>query len=119
IGKQRLARALTLLGDDPVPAVRWRPFELNPDLPASGMDRRAYCEAKFGSVERARALYAQVVAHAEAEGLPPAIERVTRTPNTRRAHVLIELADDHDCQDRVVDALFAAYFVGGGDIGAT
>ena len=119
IGKQRLARALALLGDDLVPSVRWRPFELNPDLPASGMDRRAYCEAKFGSVERARALYAQVAAHAEAEGLPLAIERVTRTPNTRRAHVLIELARAQDCQDRVVDALFAAYFVEGRDRGAT
>ncbi|MEX2482160.1 MAG: DsbA family oxidoreductase [Gammaproteobacteria bacterium] len=117
IGKHRLTRALALLEDAPPLDIRWRPFELNPTLPAAGMDRRAYCVAKFGSVERANALYANVAANAHADGLPMAVERIARTPNTRRAHRLIELAQTHACQDAVVDALFEAYFVDGRDIG--
>ena len=35
------------------PLVRWHPFELNPDLPREGIDRRAYLEAKFGGAQRA------------------------------------------------------------------
>lgn len=117
IGKHRLARALALLDQSPPLEIRWRPFELNPNLPAAGMDRRAYCAAKFGSIERADELYANVAANAHADGLAMAVERIARTPNTRRAHRLIELAHAHACQDAVIDALFQAYFVDGRDIG--
>jgi predicted DsbA family dithiol-disulfide isomerase len=34
----------------------WRPFELNPDMPKAGLDRKAYRSAKFGSWERSQAL---------------------------------------------------------------
>ena len=117
IGKHRLARALERIGDRIALDIRWRPFELNPTLPAAGMDRREYCTIKFGSIERARQLYENVVATAHADGLPMRIERITRTPNTRLAHRLIEIAREHGCQDVVVDALFEAYFVDGRDIG--
>jgi predicted DsbA family dithiol-disulfide isomerase len=117
IGKHRLERALALLGDHVALDIRWRPFELNPTLPTAGMDRREYCTIKFGSIERARALYENVAANAHADGLPMRVERIARTPNTRRAHRLIDLAYEHGCQDAVVDALFQAYFVDGRDIG--
>ncbi len=117
IGKHRLAQALAKLDADLDIEVRWRPFELNPGLPPGGMDRRAYCEAKFGSLEYANQLYANVAANARADGLPIAVERIARTPNTRAAHRLIECAGEHGCQDALVDALFEAYFVAGRDIG--
>jgi len=117
IGKHRLERALEQLGGSIALDIRWRPFELNPTLPAAGMDRREYCTLKFGSIERARQLYENVAANAHADGLPMHVERIARTPNTRRAHRLIELAYEQDCQDAVVDALFEAYFVDGRDIG--
>ena len=118
IGKHRLARAFALANGalDQI-AVRWRPYELNPTLPRAGMDRRAYCVAKFGSLEYANELYARVAANAHTDGLPFDHERIARTPNTRTAHRLIELAGAHGCQNAVVDALFAAYFVDGRDIG--
>jgi len=40
-----------------------------------------------------------------------------RTPNTTRAHRLIDLAQRQDKADRVVDALFRAYFEEARDIG--
>ncbi len=117
IGKHRLEQGLAMLAGEIDIDVEWRPFELNPTLPAAGMDRRAYCEAKFGSLEHANQLYANVAANAHADGLPMAVERITRTPNTRAAHRLIDVAGRHGCQNAVVDGLFAAYFVDGQDIG--
>jgi predicted DsbA family dithiol-disulfide isomerase len=117
VGKRRLALALEEL-DDLALTVRWRPYELNPTLPAAGMDRRSYCVAKFGSLEHANRQYARVVAAAQDDGLALNIERITHTPNTRAAHRLIEYAGFHGRQDAMVDALFEAYFVNGQDIGA-
>ena len=34
--------------DEEPPAVRWLPFQLNPDLPPEGISRQAYIERKFG-----------------------------------------------------------------------
>ena len=117
LGKRRLAQALERLTDFPL-EIRWRPFELNPTMPREGMDRGAYYVAKFGSMEYANQIYGRVVAAAQADGLVLNLERIARTPNTRAAHRLIAFADEHGGQDAVVDALFAAYFVNGQDIGA-
>ena len=116
VGKRRLTQALNQLGEFPL-RIRWRPFELNPDMPRGGMARREYCERKWGSLEQANQLYGRVVAAANADGLALNVERIARTPNTRAAHRLIEFADSHGCQDAVVDALFEAYFVNGQDVG--
>ena len=43
-GKRRLEKAL---GDRPA-AVRWHPFQLNPDMPREGIDRKSYRIKKFG-----------------------------------------------------------------------
>ena len=117
VGKRRLHDALAQLGEFPL-RIQWRPFELNPNMPAQGMARREYCERKFGSLEQANQLYGRVVAAANADGLALHVERIQRTPNTRAAHRLIEFADHHGCQDAVVDALFEAYFVNGQDVGS-
>lgn len=117
IGKHRLEQGLAMLDDDVSIEVSWRPFELNPTLPKEGMDRGEYCEAKFGSIEQARQIYANIAANAEVDGLAIAVERIARTPNTRAAHRLIELAGTRGCQNELVDALFKAYFVDGRDVG--
>jgi len=122
IGKHRLEQARALLAADATMPLalelRWRPYELNPDLPPDGLDRRSYCERKFGSLEYANQLYARVAAAAAADSLPLAWQRIARTPNTRAAHRLIELAGRYGVQDALVDALFQAYFVDGRDVGA-
>jgi predicted DsbA family dithiol-disulfide isomerase len=114
IGKKRLDKALALLKDDLSFKVRWLPFQLNPDMPAQGMPRADYRKAKFGSLERSRALDARVIAEGRGEGIEFAFERIERTPNTAQAHRLIALAED---QDAVVTALFKAYFEEARDIG--
>ncbi|MFV1876587.1 DsbA family oxidoreductase [Nioella sp.] len=116
IGKAYLDRALEAAGDHPF-AIEWHPFQLNPEMPAEGMDRRAYLEAKFGGKEGAVRAYAPVVEHAEKAGLKINFEGIVRTPNTLNAHRLIHWAGIEQRQTPVVSALFKAYFVDGRDIG--
>jgi predicted DsbA family dithiol-disulfide isomerase len=116
IGKRRLERALR---ERPMPelAIRWRAFQLNPGMPAGGMDRRQYMAAKFGSAERAARLFDTVTRVGAEEGIRFAFDRIGRTPNTMKSHRLLALAAQHGRQSHVLDRLFAAYFAEGRDIG--
>ena len=56
IGKRHLERALDILEQHKLRfTVAWHPFQLNPDMPAEGVDRQQYRLAKFGSLERSPA----------------------------------------------------------------
>lgn len=116
IGKHNLDRALEKIGEHPF-TIEYHPFQLNPDMPAVGMDRRDYLETKFGGKEGAARAYAPVVEHAEAAGLNINFEAMTRTPNTLDAHRLIHWAGIEGKQVFVVQRLFEAYFCEGRDIG--
>lgn len=118
IGRANLSAALAELRDGGASfAVRWRPFQLNPEMPAGGVERDAYREAKFGSLARSRELDAQVAAAGRAAGLGFRHDLMRRTPNTIAAHRVIRAAEDAGVQDAVVGALFHAYFAEGQDIG--
>lgn len=116
IGKAQLDRALAADPDHPF-SIEWHPFQLNPDMPKSGMDRRAYLETKFGGKENAARAYASVATAAQAAGLTIDLAAISRTPNTVDAHRLIHWAGIEGRQGAMVDALFAAYFTQGRDIG--
>ena len=116
IGKKRLEKALALRPPAEL-AVQWRAFQLNPDMPAEGMDRKAYLEAKFGGPEAASRIYDNVRAAGAKENIPFAFERIPRTPNTVGAHRLIRFGQREGRQDETVSALFQAYFIDGRDIG--
>jgi predicted DsbA family dithiol-disulfide isomerase len=116
IGKTNLDKALEQFPDHPF-TIEWYPFQLNPDMPAGGMDRRAYLEGKFGGKENAVKAYAPVVEHAEKSGAHINFDAIKTTPNTIDAHRLIHWAGIEQRQSFVVDLLFKAYFVDGRDIG--
>jgi predicted DsbA family dithiol-disulfide isomerase len=118
IGKRRLESALRTLAGRVEIEVTWHPFELNPEMPREGMERRAYRDAKFGNPEVSRALDARLAEAGASEGLAFAFQRIARTPNTFDAHRLIWLAQRESLQEPVVEALFRTYFLEGGDIGA-
>ena len=122
VGKRNMETAIATLAQEDGERfeVHWRPFQLNPDMPAEGVDRAAYRAAKFGSAERSRQLDAQVAAAGAAAGLEFRHDRIRRTPNTLAAHRLIALAGEEGgpaLQGRIVEALFRAYFHDGRDIG--
>lgn len=117
IGKRRLEKAITAFSDKHNVQVQWHPFQLNPNMPKEGISRKEYRIRKFGSWERSLELDSKVITVGESEGIQFAFDKIERTPNTVDAHRLIWLADQHGCQDAVVEALFRAYFTEGQDIG--
>ena len=114
IGKRRFERAHAGRPSDL--AVEWRPFQLNPDMPAEGVDRMRYLVAKFGSEERVAEIFTAIEQAGESEGIEFVFDRIARTPNTVDSHRLIEYAGAHDAQDEVVESLFHRYFEQGEDI---
>ncbi|MSP88071.1 MAG: DsbA family oxidoreductase [Alphaproteobacteria bacterium] len=114
IGKRRLERAL-LERPQPGLTLRWRAFQLNPDMPHDGMDRAAYLAAKFGHA-KADQIYRTIRQVGEAEGIAFRFEKITRTPNTVDAHRLVRLAGIVGQQDAMVEALFQAYFLNGANL---
>ena len=116
LGVRRLFRTLRrrpdLLFD-----LTWRPFLLNPDMPRAGMSRTDYVVRKFGGEDRARRLYASITEIGRAEGVPFRFERIRRTPNSVNAHRLVRWAARCGRADEMAEALFAAHFSDGRDIG--
>ena len=122
IGKRRLERALaTLRESEPALDVtlRWHPFQLNPDLPRAGIDRRSYLDAKFGGPSRAAQIYERAREAGRESGLALAFDRIERQPNTLDAHRLIAWAQRENPAraDDLVERLFHAYFVDGAFVG--
>ena len=116
LGKRRLERALEETGVEA--EVSWLPYELNPDMPSQGMARADYRSRKFGA-ERSAELDAQMRERGEGEGVTFAFEKMTRTPNTRRAHALIAKAGETGLANAMAEELFRTYFEEGADVGDT
>ncbi len=118
VGKRRFEAALETLAMPVSPLVSWRPFELNPDMPADGMERAAYRARKFGP-EKSRQLDGQMAETGREIGITFAFDKMRRTPNTRLAHRLIWQAgrEGLEAQNAIVNRLFEAYFEQGADIG--
>jgi len=117
IGKRHLEAALAGLPEAAGAKVRWHPFELNPDLPPEGVDRKGYLEAKFGGTARAAEIYARVREAGLRAGLDFDFEAITRQPNTRDAHRLIAWAQSRGDAGPLVERLFRAYFQEGRYVG--
>jgi predicted DsbA family dithiol-disulfide isomerase len=117
VAKRRVERAAAMLGKKV--EMHWLPFELNADMPVDGLDRRMYRTGKFGSWEESQRLDAQVAAAGAEVGIAFRHDRMKRTPNTLRGHVLLAAAlrQGLETQDRVAERLFQAYFVNGEDVG--
>lgn len=116
IGKANLDAAIAETGIDPF-EIEWRIFQLNPDMPADGMDRQEYLQAKFGGPDGAKQVYGRIAEHASGSGLDLKFDKIPRTPNTMDAHRLIRWASTTGAQDALVKRLFVLYFEEGADIG--
>ncbi|WP_439494542.1 DsbA family oxidoreductase [Bosea sp. (in: a-proteobacteria)] len=116
IGKARLEKALESHGLTERVAVTWLPYELNPDMPAEGMDRTAYLDAKFGAGKR-KEIEIRLSEAALESGVTFNWARVTKSVNTRMAHMLVAAASTVQRGTEMKAALFKAYWQDGRDIG--
>jgi len=116
IGLRRLRRALAQRPDLAV-EVTFRPFLLNPEMPVRGMPQGEYVQRKFGGEDRARRMQAAILEVGRQDGVVFRFDRIQRTPPTLEAHRLVRLAAREGRAWAVIEALFAAHFRDGRDIG--
>jgi predicted DsbA family dithiol-disulfide isomerase len=95
---------------------RYHPFQLNADTPPEGADLRDYLRARYGGDPEE--MFPRVEAAARASGIALDFALVRRMPNTLAAHILVAAIEDGATQRAFVDAIFAAYFLEGRDIGS-
>jgi predicted DsbA family dithiol-disulfide isomerase len=119
LGKARLETALAALPDIEA-EIHWRPYMLDPSIPRTGVDRKAYMEAKFGSGPRLGQIHQQLNGFGKEVGISYDFDAIKVAPNTMSAHRLIRWAAQAGPgkQAKVVDLLFKAYFEEGRDIGS-
>jgi predicted DsbA family dithiol-disulfide isomerase len=116
VGKKRFERAARERPDIDF-EVQWLPFELNPGMPESGVERETYLARKFGDVERVRGMQGQLREVGSGLGIAFRFDRARVMPNTRLAHEVLQFAHAAGAQDAVGEAIFKAYFEEGRDIG--
>jgi predicted DsbA family dithiol-disulfide isomerase len=116
IGKRRLARAMALRPNIAF-EVRYRPYQLDPNVPREGVDRAAYMTARFGADAMLKEAYEAISMEGAKEGIEFDWAAIDKRPNTVNSHRLIRWAEAQGVQDEVVERLFIAYFENGEDIG--
>lgn len=119
IGYGQLTKALEQLEGEIAAQIRWRPFELNPDMPVEGEEQEAHLQRKYRrSAEEGAALRGQMKAIADTAGVSLSYEGEGEAPpammwNTRACHMLLTFALEQagpEVQTALKLALFRAHF---------
>ena len=116
IGKERLKQALREVGGNGIKVTNL-PFQLNPDMPMEGMDRIKYIKKKFGNIENAKPMYDNMILQGQQENLEIKLDKIKKTPNTVKSHLLIDYAKLNKVENEVIDSIFESYFFKAKDIG--
>ena len=94
--------------------MRWLPFQLNPDLPESGIPREEYVARKFGA--RGKGVNERVIMAGRQVGISFDYEKMKVQPNTLNAHRLMHHAERTGKQDELAEELFRAHFIEGANL---
>ncbi len=117
IGLQALLAALKNLGNAAVD-LHFQPFELNPEMGPEGEDIAAHIAHKYGSSPQQFAQSQDMIRGRGAElGFRFDMHKRTRIYNTFDAHRLLHWAGIEGRQLELKQALFAAYFGEGANVG--
>ncbi|MEH2169297.1 MAG: DsbA family oxidoreductase [Nostoc sp.] len=117
VAETRLNQAIAQLNSAVEIEYLWFPFELNPQMPEAGMDRKAYRTGKFGSWEYSQGLDAKTVQATQADNINFRYDLMTVTPNTLKAHRLTWFAGNQGKATQMAVRIFNAYFTEGRNIG--
>lgn len=116
VGKRNLEAALALRPDLDI-EVRFRPFQLDPSIPAQGIDRKEYMTKKFDSLSRLDDAHKRLEEMGEARNIHFKFNDIKRSPNTLDAHRIIRWAASAGTQPAVKERLMSLYFEHGVDVG--
>jgi predicted DsbA family dithiol-disulfide isomerase len=86
-------------------------------MPRQGMNRREYYDKKFGGGRNVDEMNQRMTAVGAQEGIPFALDKIEKTPNTFDAHRLTWYGARKGLEEAVVEGLFRAFFTQGRDIG--
>ena len=117
IGYKKLSEAMTQLDDQISFEVNWKPYELHPEIPNEGLDKKEYYQMKFGESLGSRDKFNFISEEGKKVGLEFNFKKSKILPNTLLAHRLLWLCRSKDMQDVIAEALFYAYFTDGRDVG--
>lgn len=116
VAETRLNQAIEQLNSSIEIQKIWYPFELNPEMPEAGMDRKIYRSNKFGSWEYSQTLDAKTVQATQADGIAFRYDLMSVTPNTLKAHRLTWFAGQQDKATAMAERILKAYFTEGQNI---
>jgi hypothetical protein len=94
LGKRRIEAAMAMVPDVEVELL-FRPYELDPSIPAGGVDYKEYMRKAFSSPEakeRSGAMRQALIDYGEAEDIPYRFDEITWRPNSLDAHRLVHWA---------------------------
>ena len=117
IGFKNLQKAMYELQTELNFEITWKPYELHPEIPQEGYDKKLYMQQKFGS-SSGRSPYNEITKIGESVGFEFNFSKTERIPNTFMAHRLLWKAEQYNLQTKLSEALFRAYFSEGLNIGS-
>lgn len=121
LGRARLKEALARRDDLDV-TLRWRPFQLQPNMPPEGHDFREVLEQKFGDWRQVQQMFDRLRTLGAEMDLTFDFDGIEVAPNTADAHRLILWTEDEhgeEAGDAMATRLFRAYFSEGRNISTT
>jgi len=98
----------------------WRPYMLDPEVPAGGVPYNDYMKKKFGidgPSDRFKAMREALEDAGPTVGIDFKFGEIPMRPNTLDAHRLLKWAQGQDLGDTASDALFRAFFTELKDVG--
>ncbi len=117
IGYKKLSEAMTQMNEEVSFIVNWKPYELHPEIPAEGFDKKEYYKIKFGESSGSDDRFNFISDEGKKVGIEFNFNKSKNLPNTFLAHRLLWLCRSKNIQDTLAEALFHAYFTDGRDIG--
>ena len=118
IGFINLQKAIKELKDQIEFEISWKPYELHPEIPQNGYDKKLYLQQKFGDLSGRQSPYKQIEEIGDSLGFEFNFSKTERIPNTFNAHRLLWKAKREGLQTELSEALFKAYFTDGRDVGS-
>ncbi len=116
LGKRRLDDALLAVHGPS--NVSWYPFQLNPAMPAAGMEFEEYLASKFGDPKELRPALEQLTTEGRMEGVNFRFDKLSRVPSTLNAHRLMKLAETERVNTSdLAEEFLKGFFESGLDIG--
>ena len=117
IGFRNLKKAMEVLKSELDFEITWKPYELHPEIPQEGYDKKLYMQQKFGS-SGGKSRYDEIAEIGKSLNFNFNFSKAQRIPNTFMAHRLLWKSEEYNLQTKLSEALFSAYFTDGLDIGS-